>query len=270
MKDVKPILRWPGAKWRIAQWIINHFPEHGTYLEPFFGSGAVFFTKPPSGTETINDIDDNIVNLFRVIRDNYFELARKIEMTPYAKSEYEYCRRTYKMEIDDIERARKYLVAVWQGFGGKTYQETSWAHDRTNSVFRPRYFAEVPERILSITERLKMAQIENRDAIELIDMYNKKNCLIYADPPYLAKTRTNLHYNCEFAKEEQHQQLLEVLLRHKGPVLISSYSNKLYDEMLVMENGWDKQSIRVQTNAGHTNTECLYLNSICNREISLF
>lgn len=136
--EIKPILRWPGAKWRIAQWIINHFPEHGTYLEPFFGSGAVFFTKPPSGTETLNDLDNNIVNLFRVIREHSHELVRLIECTPYARTEYEYCRRTYKAETDDIERARKYLVAVWQGFGGKTYQETSWAHDRTNSVFRPR------------------------------------------------------------------------------------------------------------------------------------
>ena len=271
MKDIKPILRWPGAKWRIAQWIINHFPEHGTYLEPFFGSGAVFFTKPPSGTETINDVDDNIINLFKVCRDNPIELAKKIELTPYSRSEYLICRKTYTdKDFNEIERARRYLVAIWQGFGGKTYQETSWSHDRTNSVFRPKYFAEVPERILSITERLKMAQIENRDALELIDMYNKKNCLIYADPPYLARTRTNLHYQYEFAKEEQHKQLLEVLLHHKGPVLVSSYSNQLYDEMLVLENGWDKQSIRVQTNAGHSNTECLYLNPECNREINLF
>lgn len=268
--EIKPILRWPGAKWRIAQWIINHFPKHGTYLEPFFGSGAVFFTKPPSGTETLNDLDNNIVNLFRVIREHPYELVRLIECTPYAKAEYEYCRKTYKTEQDNIERARKYLVAVWQGFGGKTYQETSWAHDRTNSVFRPRYFAEVPERILNIVGRLRRVQIENRDALELIDMYNKKNCLVYADPPYLAKTRTNLHYQYEFAKEEQHKQLLEVLLHHKGPVLVSSYSNQLYDEWLVLENGWDKQSIRVQTNAGHSNTECLYINPICNKEINLF
>ena len=128
MENIKPILRWPGAKWRIAQWIINHFPEHGTYLEPFFGGGAVFFTKPPSGTETINDIDDNIINLFRVIREHSYELVRLIECTPYAKAEYECCRRTYKTEADDIERARKYLVAVWQDLAGRLIKKP---HGRT-------------------------------------------------------------------------------------------------------------------------------------------
>lgn len=269
MNNIQPILRWPGAKWRIAQWIINHFPYHGTYLEPFFGSGAVFFTKPPSGTETINDIDANVINLFKVCRDNPYELAKAIEMTPYARDEYIFCRKNYT-DSDELENARRYLVAIWQGFGGKTFQETSWAHDRTNSVFRPKYWAELPDRLLNIVARLKMAQIENKNALELIDMYNKNNCLIYADPPYLKETRTNMHYEHEFATIEQHKKLLDVLLRHKGYVILSSYSNKLYDELLVLENGWDKQSVRVQTNAGHSSTECLYLNPLCNREISLF
>lgn len=270
MNEIKPILRWPGAKWRIAKWIINHFPSHGVYLEPFFGSGAVFFTKPPSSTETINDIDDNIINLFKVCRDYPMEIARKIELTPYSKSEYEFCRKNYaKCDCDDIERARRYLVAVWQGFGGKTYQETSWAHDRTNSVFRPKYFSEVPQRILDVISRLKMAQIENKNAIELIDMYNRKDCLIYADPPYMKSLRSNLHYEHEMATDDEHKQLLEVLLHHKGAVIISSYSNKLYDKRLVLENGWDKQSIRVQA-TGKSTVECIYLNPICNREINLF
>lgn len=271
MNEIKPILRWPGAKWRIAKWIASYFPEHGTYLEPFFGSGAVFFTKAPSGTETINDIDNNLINLFKVCRDYPIELAKKIEMTPYSKAEYTFCRRNYAdKKYTEIERARMYLVAIWQGFGGKTYQETSWAHDRTNSVFRPKYWAELPDRILSIVSRLKMAQIENRDALELIHMYNKKNCLIYIDPPYLKETRSNMHYEHEMAKENEHKQLLELILKHKGPVVISSYSNKLYDEILVLEHGWDKKTIKVQANAGKSTLECIYLNRMCDIEISLF
>lgn len=271
MNEIKPILRWPGAKWRIAKWIASYFPEHGTYLEPFFGSGAVFFTKPPSGSETINDIDNNIVNLFKVCRDNPKKLARKIAMTPYSRAEYIFCRNNYKDDsCDDIERARRYVVAVWQGFGGKTYQEVSWAHDRTNSVFRPKYWAELPDRILNILGRLKMAQIENKNAIELIDMYNRKNCLIYADPPYLKETRSNLHYEYEMGEIDEHKKLLEVLLHHKGPVVVSSYTNKLYDKWLVLENGWDKKTIKVQANAGKSTLECIYLNRMCDIEISLF
>nr|UWG01658.1 MAG: D12 class N6 adenine-specific DNA methyltransferase [Bacteriophage sp.] len=270
MNEIKPVLRWPGAKWRIAKWIISYFPKHGTYLEPFFGSGAVFFNKYPSGTETINDIDANIINLFKVCRDKPYELAKAIELTPYSKDEYFYCRKNYACEKDELEKARQYLVAIWQGFGGKTFQETSWAHDRTNSVFRPKYWAELPDRILNIVGRLKVAQIENRNALELIEMYNKKNCLLYIDPPYLKETRSNLHYEHEMAKESEHKQLLELILKHKGPVVISSYSNKLYDERLVLEHGWNKNSIRVQTNAGHSSIECIYLNDRCNKEMSLF
>lgn len=115
-----------------------------------------------------------------------------------------------------------------------------------------------------------MAQIENKNAIELIDMYNRKNCLIYADPPYLKETRSNLHYEYEMGKIDEHKKLLEVLLHHKGPVVVSSYTNKLYDEWLVLENGWDKKTIKVQANAGKSTLECIYLNRMCDIEISLF
>lgn len=115
-----------------------------------------------------------------------------------------------------------------------------------------------------------MAQIENKNAIELIDMYNRKNCLIYADPPYLKETRSNLHYEYEMGEIDEHKKLLEVLLHHKGPVVVSSYTNKLYDEWLVLENGWDKKTIKVQANAGKSTLECIYLNRMCDIEISLF
>lgn len=94
--------------------------------------------------------------------------------------------------------------------------------------------------------------------------------MLYIDPPYLKETRSNLHYEHEMAKESEHKQLLELILKHKGPVVISSYSNKLYDERLVLEHGWNKNSIRVQTNAGHSSIECIYLNDRCNKEMSLF
>lgn len=258
------ILRWPGAKWRIADWIINMFPPHDVYCEPFFGSGAVFFTKQPSGTETINDVDGNIVNLFRVVRDSADELAKVIEMTPYSREEYRYC---YESEGDEIERARRFLVRTWQAFGGKTYCSTAWAHDRTNTVFRPKYWSKLPERILNTVERLKMAQIENMNALDLIVMYNRPNTLLYVDPPYLKSTRTQLHYECEFAKPEEHKELLERCKDHKGHVIISTYENELYNTEL---NGWEKKSIKVATNASGSAVETVYLSPGIMQEISLF
>ena len=86
--DVKPVLKYAGAKWRIADWIGGFLPPHEIYLEPFFGSGAVFFRKAPARLETINDIDENVVNLFRVLREQPEQLAALIELTPWARDEY--------------------------------------------------------------------------------------------------------------------------------------------------------------------------------------
>lgn len=85
----RPVLKYTGSKWRMADWIISLMPPHRSYLEPFFGSGAVFFKKPPSRIETINDLDGEIANLFRCVREKTEELARAVELTPYSREEYE-------------------------------------------------------------------------------------------------------------------------------------------------------------------------------------
>lgn len=258
------ILRWPGAKWRIASWIISMFPSHRVYCEPFFGSGAVFFTKQPSGTETINDIDGNVINLFNTIRYRAHELAKAIEMTPYSRDEYRNC---YENAGDDIEKARRFLVRTWQAFGGKTYCSTAWANDRSNTVFRPKYWCKLPERILNTVERLRMAQIENMDALELIKLYNRPGTLLYLDPPYLKSTRTQLHYECEFAKPEEHKELLKLCKEHQGYVIVSSYENELYNTELI---GWEKRSIRTSTNAAGSAIETVYLSPNITRQMSLW
>ena len=93
------ILKYPGGKWRISKWIISHFPEHKVYVEPYFGSGAVFFNKEPSYIETINDVDGNIVNLFKVCREYPDKLAQLIELTPFSREEFEDC---YEIVVDDV------------------------------------------------------------------------------------------------------------------------------------------------------------------------
>ena len=261
---IEPVLRWPGAKWRIASWIVSMFPRHDTYCEPFFGSGAIFFTKSPSGTETINDRDSEIYNLFQVYRNHPDELARLVEMTPYSREEY---LESYKKTGDPIERARKFLVRTWQSYGGKTYQSASWSHDRTNMVFRPKYWAVLPERVLHVITRLRMAQIENMDARELIPMYNRKTTLLYVDPPYLRRTRTNKHYECEFCTIEEHKELLELCLKHKGPCIVSGYEDPLYNDVL---GDWEKHSIKVQVNCGGTATEIIWMNKKAIQEPRLF
>ena len=108
------ILKYPGGKWRIADWILSFFPEHKVYLEPYFGSGACFFNKKPSYIETINDVDGNIVNLFRVCRDYPEELAKAINLTPFARDEFISCNAP---SDNPVELARRTLVRYFQSFG---------------------------------------------------------------------------------------------------------------------------------------------------------
>ena len=178
---MKSVLKYPGAKWRISEWIISHFPEHKVYCEPFFGSGGVFFNKPQTYIETINDIDGNIVNLFKVCRDNPEELTRLIEFTPFAREEFEDC---YEMSDDPIEQARRTLVRYHQSFGTSNSSKKSWRNvqnyggPRTATMWNY-----LPGRIVEVCERLKEAQIENIDAIELIRPITPKIRLYIAIRP---------------------------------------------------------------------------------------
>lgn len=250
---VKPILKYPGAKWRIAPWIIDNLPPHEIYLEPFFGSGAVFFNKEQSRLETINDIDGNVVNLFRVLREQPEELAALIELTPWSRDEY-YA--SYEKTGDAIEDARRYLVRCWQAFGTLTAARTGWRHSATGRApVMPSQWRNLPERICCMADRLKDAQIENMDAIKLIEKYNDPHCLIYADPPYLPGTRRKNIY-AEEMTTEQHIELLEALMAHSGTVVLSGYANELYDEKLA---GWMRMERKAQAERGQARTEVLLI-----------
>jgi len=251
---VQPILKYPGAKWNLANWIIQQMPPHKVYLEPFFGSGAVFFNKPPVGIETINDIDGNVVNLFKVIREKPAELARLINLTPWARDEY---LQSYQRIGDPLEDARRFLVRCWQAYASKTGYKTGWRHSAQGLCPNmPEQWAKIPERIMMVTERLKHAQIENMDATKLISKYNHETVLIYADPPYIPDTRTKNIYAHEM-DEQDHIRLLEALLDHRGPVIVSGYDNPLYNEML---KNWRKESRTAAAENGQSKEEVIWMN----------
>lgn len=112
---MKALMKYPGSKWGSADWIISHFPEHHSYLEPFFGSGGVFFNKPRSDIETINDLDGEVINLFRQIRNDPERLAREIYFTPYSREAYEMA---YQKEPEnDLEKAVLFYTRLNMGRG---------------------------------------------------------------------------------------------------------------------------------------------------------
>lgn len=254
-----PILKYPGAKWRIAKQICNFIDNipHTTYLEPFFGSGAVFFNKKPSAIETINDLDGNVVNLFRVIRERPEELAALAEMTPWARDEYY---SSYTKTGDELEDARRFLIRCWQAFGVKTSDRTGWCSDIAGrgSMYTLSKWTRLPIGILQVCHRLKNVQIENQAAIKLLERYSSPKVLVYADPPYPLITRSKRMYVCEMTDDE-HYQLLNALDQHPGPVLLSSYDNDLYSQRL---KGWHKVKRRAWAEHGKVREEILWLNPI--------
>ncbi|MGX4584031.1 DNA adenine methylase [Paenibacillus chitinolyticus] len=265
---VTRILHYPGSKWSMAEWIIEHMPPHATYLEPFFGSGAVFFNKAPSALETINDIDGDVVNLFRIIRDHPEELAHMVQWTPYSREEYY---DAYVSKGNDIERARRFLVRCWMARGAKTSDRTGWRHIIDHNGPRPaRQWNEVPQKIMETTERLKGVQLEQQPAVKLIERHKRSDVLIYADPPYILSTRNNRMYRHEM-KDPDHIELLECLDAHPGPVLLSGYAHELYDGRL---NHWRRETRTVQAEAGKSRTEVLWINpvaaNVMGRQLTLF
>lgn len=252
---MKRILNYPGSKWSMAKWIIEHMPEHDVYLEPFLGSGAVFFNKPASRIETINDVDSRIVNLFEVIRNKPEELCRVIDSTPLSREEHQ---KSFIDEGDDVERARRFLVRCWQSIGAKTSDKTGWRSSIDVNGTKAYEWSTLSTRIMPIANRLKYAQIEQQPACKLIQRYDRKNVLIYADPPYPLETRSKRHYAFEMDTQD-HIDLLEVLKDHSGSVILSSYENDLYNKMLP---DWVKEYKVVNAEGGIKRREVLYINPI--------
>lgn len=257
------LLKYPGSKWRIAEWIISHFPEHKVYCEPFFGSGAVFFNKQPVYIETINDLDKNVVNLFRVCREHSEELARLIELTPFARDEFSAC---YERSNDPIEQARRTIVRYHQSFGTSNSSRNSWKNVQTYGGPRcATMWNYLPAAIAECIERLKQAQIENIDAVELIRRYDDKNTLIYCDPPYLPSLRKRSIYACEM-NENKHIELLRVLKESHSMVVVSGYDSELYNCEL---SGWNIDTIDTTAQFGFHRTEKIWANFEFDKQLRL-
>lgn len=188
----RPVLRYHGGKWRLAPWIISHFPKHSAYVEPFGGGASVLMQKEPSREEVYNDLDGDIVNVFRVLRNPFkaYILEHLLSLTPYAREEFE---GAYEEAVSDVEQARRTIIRAFmaQGSGGATRNDINgWRSRRVSSRWPVADWQSYPCEIPLFVERLRNVTIENRPAIDVIKRYDSTDTLIYADPPYLPETRT--------------------------------------------------------------------------------
>ena len=273
----KPALRYHGAKWRIAPWIISHFPPHKIYVEPFGGAAGVLMQKPRSCAEVYNDLDGEIVNFFRVVRDpaQRAALIEALVLTPYARTEFELA---YEPSDDPIERARRLCVRAQMGFGsaGASKGQTGFRIDtRREYATAQRIWSEYPDSIVQIGVRFSAVLIENRPAIDVLQQHDGESTLHYVDPPYMHETRVlqggmttgrGGYYRHEMT-DEDHEGLLSTLLALRGMVVVSGYDSDMYHGML---RGWKVMRRNARIAAGRgcgVRTEVIWINPACLAEI---
>lgn len=243
----QPLLRYPGGKWRLAPWIISFFPEHHTYVEPFCGAASVFLRKEPSYFEVLNDLDGDIINFFKVLRDSPEELIRQIDLTPWSREEVHL---SVEPVDDPVERARRFYVKCWQGYGGLSstgwrFQRAKHHHDKYSLV---RQWARIPDQLYEMAMRIKQAQVEHDDALKVIQRFDTPDTLFYVDPPYVGIDKLYNH-------GVDHPALLDVLKGVQGKVILSNYDNPLYNEL-----GWHKEVKQAKTNGNSLRQEVLWMN----------
>lgn len=260
-RAIKPIIRYPGSKGRMAAYIIDHFPNHTHYIELYFGSGIVMLNKARVAHEVINDLDDNVVNLFRVIRDAGDQLAALVEMTPYARSEYALCKAE---RVDDpIEQARRFVVQCWQGHGSSAGGRGSgWKNGGVHGDKQlcAQTWCAIPERIRAVIERMRGVEIENRPALEVIARFGTADTLIYADPPYPKSVRSGRLYSEDDMTDTDHIALLDTLNAYRGPVVLSGYACDLYQQRLPH---WARRTFDTTDAKGQYKQEIVWLNQTC-------
>ena len=260
---MKAIIRYPGAKWGLADWIISHFPEgyeKMVYLEPFCGSAAVFFNKRPGIVETINDLDSDIVNLFRVLREQPDKLRRMLELTPYSREEYD---RSYEPCDDPIEKARRFIVRTTQAIGAKTGDRCGWRNHKQMRIGGTACkWGGITETIDAAVSRLRgdtthLVQIEHMDALQLIRRYNSPDDLMYIDPPYVRSTRKSGRLYAHEMSDDEHRELLDIVTKSRSKIIISGYECEMYNTALA---GWRKDSTLCQTTSTALATETIWMN----------
>lgn len=239
-----------GSKNKIALQLAQQLPPHNCWVEAFCGSSALTLAKPPSMIEVINDIDYDIVNFFKQLRNNEVELIRLVELTPYSRVELENAR-ICNIEDSELERARKFLVQSMMAINGvfgevKGGFSYSQSYSRNGRDARVNRWVNLPERLNRVVKRLRDVRVERKDAVELLEMFQKRPAsLIYLDPPYLAKRTKG--YNNDQYEEEFHINLLKTAANCKCMIFISGYDNDLYNDMLSEKKGWSKKTINTIT-----------------------
>lgn len=276
MRPAPPPFGYYGAKQRIARRIIQSLPPHNAWVEAFCGSAAITLAKQPAPIEIINDLNDEIVNVFKQLRENPEAVCRAISLTPYARAEYLWARE-YTNANDPLERARIFLIKAMMAVNGTVGSNLcgfsySQSYARSGQEARVSRWYNLPDRLMLVVERLRHVRIENRDAREIVQMFaNRPATLIYLDPPYI--TKGGHRYAIDVKDESFHMELLDLCCNARCMILISSYDNELYRRTLTEKAGWSLSTIETKTRdttgKDYTRMELLWRNRYFKKAVNL-
>jgi DNA adenine methylase len=241
---------WFGGKGNMVAKLLKFIPLHRIYVEVFGGGASLLFAKEPSPVEVYNDIDSGLVNFFRVLRDKdkFQEFYRKVCLTPYSREEFYYCRDTWKDCEDEVERAYRWFIVARMSFSGDFGY--SWGFNVSASARgmakKCSAWLSTIEELPAIHERIIRVQIEHKDFRDLIKTYDTEDTFFYLDPPYVPETRKDGGYKHEMT-DNDHEDLVEILLNIKGKAMLSGYTNRIYKKL---ENaGWIRHDFETTCHA---------------------
>ncbi len=228
---------WYGGKYSHLDWLLPLLPAAQHYCEPFGGSAAVLINREPSPVETYNDLDSEVVNFFRVLREQKDALLEAIGLTPFSKEEFEQAISRPPDDLPDLERARRFFIRARQVRTGlaQTASAGRWAHcvltSRSGMAGAVSRWLGSVEGLSEIAQRLLRVQIEHAPAIDVIQRYDSAETLFYCDPPYPHESRGDSKAYAYEMTDDEHRKLSKVLHQVKGKVAISGYQCDLMQEL---------------------------------------
>ncbi len=248
-KKVKSPLKRYGGKTKLVPRLLPFIPDHHTYVEAFFGCGALFFAKPVSGVEVINDLDSGIMNFFTVLQDEdkFKRLVRLLSLTPYSREQFELFRHTWWDSPEEVIRAQRFFVKVRMSHSASGKNFSYSVREGRNGIGNPVHaYLSAIQRLPEVHKRLRGVQTEHLDFRQIVNRYDTPDTFFYLDPPYVHSTRkTTNDYEHEMS-DLDHAELVELLLRLKGKAMLSGYENSIYESLETA--GWKRHDFEVKCN----------------------